>query len=68
MNVHCLIRNDRVEIFRFNRLIGTVVRIGTDEPIITLFAETSGTQELTFNDFEIIQDNWNQFEEMQKKS
>jgi hypothetical protein len=67
MNLHCIIQHDRVEIYRFNRLIGTVVQIGEDEPVMTLFAETSGTQELTFNEIAIIQDNWNQCEEMLKK-
>jgi hypothetical protein len=67
MNLHCVILNDRVEIFRFNRLIGTVVQIGTDEPVMTLFAESSGTTELTFNELAIIQDNWNQCEEMINK-
>jgi len=66
-NFHCTIISDRVEIYRFNRMIGTVVQIGTNEPVITLFAETSGTQELTFNELAIIQDNWNQCEEMINK-
>ena len=66
-HVTCLIRNDRVEIYRGRRFIGTVVQIGENEPVITLFSDSVDTVELTFNDLAIIQDNWNQCEEMLKK-
>lgn len=66
-HVTCQIRNDRVEIFRGRDMIGTVVAIGEDEPVITIFSNPDGVQSLTFNDIAIIQDNWNQCEEMLKK-
>ncbi len=66
-HVTCIIQNDRVEIFRGRHMIGTVVAIGVDEPVITIFSNPDGVQSLTFNDIAIIQDNWNQCEEMLKK-
>lgn len=66
-HVTCQIQNDRVEIFRGRDMIGTVVAIGEDEPVITIFSNPDGVQSLTFNDIAIIQDNWNQCEEMRNK-
>lgn len=66
-HVTCIIQNDRVEIFRGRSMIGTVVAIGDEEPVITIFSNPDGVQPLTFNDIAIIQDNWNQCEEMLKK-
>lgn len=72
-HVYCLIQNGRVEIHRKrdgwpgNMLIGTMTAVGEGEPVMTLFPSVEPI-ELTLNDLEIIQDNWNQLEEMQKKS
>lgn len=73
-HITCIIQNDRVEIFRGRRMIGTVVAIGEGEPAITLFPDIYGGSHgqcenitLTFNDIAIIQDNWNQCEEIVKK-
>lgn len=71
MNVYCVIRNGRVEIYRkrdgwpIDVMIGTVITIGNSEPVITLFPSTDSI-ELTLSDIAIIQDNWNQCEEMQR--
>jgi hypothetical protein len=67
MNFYCLIRNDRVDIFRGRRQLGTVVQIGEGEPTLTVFATVDGTQEFTFGELAIIQDNWVQCDEMIKK-
>jgi hypothetical protein len=47
-------------------MLGTVVAVGEGEPVMTLFPSVDSI-ELTLNDLAIIQDNWNQCEEMLKK-
>jgi hypothetical protein len=66
-NFHCLIQNDRVEIFRGRKMLGTVVQIGEGEPTLTVFCQVEGTQEFTFGELAIIQDNWVACDEMIKK-
>jgi hypothetical protein len=66
-NFYCTIQNDRVEIFRGRRMLGTVVQIGEGEPTLTVFATIDGTQEFTFGELAIIQDNWVACDEMIKK-
>ena len=63
-NFYCTIINDRVEIFRGRKMLGTVVQIGEGEPTLTVFCQADGVQEFTFNELAIIQDNWNQCQEM----
>ena len=54
-NVHCLMLGglDSIAVYRDTNVIGGVSE-RTGEPSLSLY----GTQTLTFNDLEIIQDNW----------
>lgn len=68
MNVHCIIQNDRVEVFRGEKLIATVDdRNRTGDPVMTVYGDIDGMRHFTFTDIAIIEDNWNQCEEMLKK-
>lgn len=66
MNFYCLIQNDRVEIFRGRKMLGTVTQIGEGEPTLTVFLQRE-CPEFTFGELAIIQDNWNECAEMIKK-
>ncbi len=69
MNIRCLIQNARVEVYRGERLVATVDdRNHTGDPVMTIYGDIDGVLRFTFNDLEIIKDNWNQLEETYKKS
>ena len=60
-NVHCLMLGglDSITVYRDNNVIGGVSEV-KGEPSLSLY----GTQTLTFNDLDIIMDNWGQMMEM----
>lgn len=66
MNFHCIIVNGELQLYRGTTHIGYVT--GTDDPVISLFNNPKSSTDITFGEFDIIQDNWNQLQEMQKKS
>jgi hypothetical protein len=68
------VESNRLAIKRDGVTIGTVVEIGVwvylewvSEPAIHLYPITAPAV-LTFNDIEIIMDNWNQMQEIRKQS
>jgi len=58
---HLDITNKALSIFRGNTMIGIVVENNDKSDVII---NLRGTQELSFNDIAIIQDCWNQFNEI----
>lgn len=69
-NVTCTISDNRVDIFRDGEYIGKVELGTNDEPILILYADGNFRQNVSFNDLDIIQDNWNFFldKELRKKN
>lgn len=74
MNVHCKLLPysniygilPALEVWRESDCLGTV-HLGADgDPVLTVFGDKYRT-ELTFNDLEIIQDNWTQLMELTVK-
>ena len=61
-HVTCKLTSGRyLEIWRGGKLIGAVDNEKDDDPIITLYGNLSDyNQTLSFNDLEIIMDNWAQ--------
>jgi len=59
-HVTCIIQNDRLVVYRNGSPIGYVLPDLMDEPVLTLY-KTNDDITLSFNDFDIIQDNWNHF-------
>lgn len=58
-----------VEVYRDEVLVGVVeCAENAEEPTMTIFGRDNGKAYLTLGDMDIIQDNWNQLQEMQKKS
>ena len=64
MNVSCVqsANQDVLMVYQGNMWIGTVLLL-VDEPSLMLFGQPN-PHILTFNDWEIIMDNWNQMQEM----
>jgi len=68
-NVHCEIwdDDDLIKVYRDDLFIAVVTDIyGSGDPTISFVNEDKEINKLTFNDFLIIQDNWNQMIEMKK--
>lgn len=65
MNVHCQIweYENRLKVYRQRALVGVVTNTGGD-PMLKL---QLGVEELSFNDMEIIKDNWNQMQELRSE-
>ena len=60
-HVMCKLIGDHLEIWRGGKLIGTVDNREDPDPVITMYGCLPDyNQTLTFNDVEIIMDNWAQ--------
>jgi methyl coenzyme M reductase gamma subunit len=67
-NVHCQICNDDdlLKVYRGELFIAVVTEGGNRDPVITFVTGNGEQLRLSFNDFAIIQDNWNQMVDMNK--
>lgn len=64
----CIVHPGVVEVFRGEQQIATCIIGGQGEPEpIMVWHPHAGTNVLTFNELDIIRDNWNQAEEMLQK-
>lgn len=61
MNVHCIVKVDEkvVEIYCGVKLMGWVREDVSGEPLISLFGDIDSIVKMSFNDIDIIRDNWN---------
>ena len=65
MNVYCVIRiaSNVLEVYKEYNLVA-VVSEGVNGPELTVYGNTDSLRVLTFNDLDIIMDNWNQMQEL----
>lgn len=65
MNVHCHLetKSNSLMVYRNHELVA-VASEGLDGPEVTVFGDNDSLRVLTFNDFEIIADNWNMMQEL----
>lgn len=67
MNVTCdlAVANNSLTVRQCGRLVG-IVNEGKEQPEIILFSDQNGLLTFTLGDLAIIQDNWNQLQELRE--
>lgn len=67
MNVMCKldVEDNSLMVLQDGRIVG-IVKEGKEQPEITLFSNQDGLLTLTLGDLAIIQDNWNQLQELRE--